>query len=564
MADVLVHFELFMRRRAGASWSLELATEQRDLAIETAGELLADGSAMAVRVMKESLDLDTREFRSVTILEKGDLTPPRSKGAPSEAPPLCVEARDMYTVHGREMIGRLLAQWLQRKHVTPFELLHRGDLLESLEASGMELQHAIQKVAVPEAQATGATTHEVIRRYQKISDQGIERVIRDTRRKAFPPLSQNTFAEVGRRLSTTPDGAYLLGGAVALHIAAAKTWPDKLERLLELADPASDEGRDFAFDILCQPLAEILGARSALADISGVAQDLGGDLALLTRLIAPNEVAQLVGFDPSLMAHFPEPSAQMRKLADWLQDPGFLQVRAALARRVLAELNGPKRLRPADPQGEIAILRALALVLTMFAGKLAPPEDVQAAFVKRSSSLVSSDFVEAYVAGAPDILGEMQALIRLGENIVGATNKRTVGRCIAATVGGLRFETELRTGPTPPSAKLAALADLQRQLDRVGLPAWDSNYIVNKLGEVGGVVEAETRYIASLVKEPTARLASLAVLVKLARAETAPKGPVTARAKAEIQKLLRDPLLRTELAKSPETLNLIRDVMAPA
>jgi hypothetical protein len=559
MTAALVHFELFTRRRPGASWSLQLATEDRALALETAETALADRTAAAVRVTKEALDPDTREFRSVTILEKGDLSIPKGKPTPGEAPPpLCVEARDMYTVHAREIIGRLLALWLQRKHVTPFELLHRADLLESLEASGMEVQHAIQKIAIPEAQATGATTHEVIRRYQKITDQAIERVIRDSRRKAFPPVSHQTVAEVSRRLSSTPDGAYLLGGAIALHIAAAKTWPDKLERLLELADPVGDEAREFTFGILSQPLSEILGARSALSDISGLAQDLGGDLALLTRLIAPNEVAKLVSIDPTLKEHFPTPTPQIGKLAEWLQDPGFLQVRAALARRVLTELNGPRRLRPGDAQGEIVVLRALAMVLTLFAGKLAPPEDVHAAFVKRSASLVSSDFVEAYIAGAPDSIAEMHALIRLGENVVGATNKRAVGRCIAATVSSLKFETELRTGPAPAEVKLAALADLQRQLGRVGLPDFDSGYITNKLGEIGGVVEAEAQHIASLFKTPQAGLQNLPTLLKLAGAESAPAGPVPARAKTEMQKLLRDPAIRMHLAASPEIFNAVK------
>jgi hypothetical protein len=561
MTATLVHFELFVRRRPGASWSLELATEDRNLALETADNALTGDGAAGVRVTKESLDPNTREFRSVVILEKGDVAVAKPKAPPLEAPPLCVEARDLYTIHAREIIGRLLAPWLQRKRVTPFELLHRADLLEALEASGMELQHAIQKVAVPEAQTTGETTHEVIRRYQKISDQVIDRVTRDARRKAFPQIGGQTFAEVGRRLSTTPDGAYFLGGAIAQHIASATTWPEKLEALLDLIDPAAVDGRDFTFDILCQPLAEILGARSALSDISGVTQDLGGDLALMTRLIAPNEVAQLVQIDASLKDHFPPPTRQIRKLADSLQDKGFLQVRAALARRVLEELNGPRRLRPGDAQGEILVLRALAMVLTLFAGKLAPPEDVQAAFVKRSSALVSSDFVEAYVAGAADIIGEMHALIRLGENVVGDANKRSVGRCIAATVSALRFESDLRTGAGAPQLKLAALADLQRQLNRIGLPDWDSAYITNKLGEVGGVVEADANYIAALGKTPPSGLQSLPPLIKLARAETGPTGAVATRAKAEMQKLLRDPLVRNELVRSPDILNAVRETL---
>ncbi len=564
MADDHVHYEVFIRRRVTGPWILELATEDRTKAFDTAYAIKAEGSATSVRIQRETLHTDTGEYSSATLLLKGDPPLPkakrRAKAEPPETPPVpCVEARDMYSVHARELIGRLLAPWLRRQQVTPYELLHRADLLECLEASGMELQHAIQKVAIPEAQATGASTHDVIRRYRTTTDLAIERVIRDTRRKAFPVIDDETFADFGRRLSKTPDGAYFLGGAIAQYIAPAKTWPEKLERLLQLADRVGAEAREFKIDVLCQPLGEILNARNALSDISGRALDLGGDLALLMRMIAPNEVAQLVVIDPSLNEHFPTPPPQILRLADWLQDPDFLPLRAALARRVLEELNGSKRLRPGDAQGEIGVLRALAMVLTLFAGQLAPPDDVHAAFVKRSAELVSPHFIESYTAGAVDALSELRALIRLGENVAGGLNKLSVGRCIAAAVTAIRFETELRTGPAAPGVKLAALADVQRQLDRVGLPELESAYISNKLGEIGGVVEAEARYIASVVRTSQSRLNSLAVLAKLARGDGAPKGPVTALAKAEMQKLLRDPKLRAYLAGSPDVVNLVKE-----
>jgi hypothetical protein len=566
MADDLVHFELFIRRRLTGPWILEMATDDRTKALETARAILVEGSAVSVRVQRETLTPLTGAFSSATILLKGDppMNKPKGKGRPPPTdPPLpCAEPRDMYTEHARELIGRLMAPWLHRQRVTPFELVHRSDLLESLEASGMELQHAIQKVAIPEAQATGATTHDVIRRYQATTDRAIERVIKDTRRNAFPTITGDNFAEVGRRMGKTTDGAYLFGGAIARYIAPAKTWPDKLDRLLELADQVGAEARGFTFGVLCQPLAEILGARGALADISGAPQDLGGDLTLLTRLIAPDEVAKLVLIDPSLNEHFPTPAPPIARLAQWLQDPGFMPLRGALARRVLEELNAQKRLRPGDAQGEIAVLRALAMALTLFAGQLAPPDDVHAAFVKRSAELVSPNFIESYTAGAPDAVSQTRALIRLGENVAGALNKRSVGRHITATVSAIRFETELRTGPGTPDVKLATLAELQRQLDRIGLPEWDSAYISNKLGEVGGAVEEDARYIASVVRASKAQVNGMAILVKLARGESAPKGPVTTRAKLEIQKLLRDPKLKAALAGSPEILNLIKDGLA--
>ena len=75
--------------------------------------------------------------------------------ADDEDRPNCLGPQDLYAPHARELIGRVLEDWLGRNGVTAFELLHRPDLVERLEASGVELQHAIQKVAIPESQATG-------------------------------------------------------------------------------------------------------------------------------------------------------------------------------------------------------------------------------------------------------------------------------------------------------------------------------------------------------------------------------------------------------------------------
>ena len=143
-----VHYEVFIRRAPGAAWKLDMATENRTAAVSAAEELMAEGRVAAVRVSKETLDPETREFRSVTILNLGVSEAPKKKKVVENQDPLCVSPQDLYTVHARERIGRLLEGWLERKGATPFELLHRPDLVEELEASGTDLQHAIQKVRI--------------------------------------------------------------------------------------------------------------------------------------------------------------------------------------------------------------------------------------------------------------------------------------------------------------------------------------------------------------------------------------------------------------------------------
>src|SRR5690606_19723061 len=103
----------------------------------------------------------------------------KKKKQAEDLAPLCVAPNDLYSAHARDRIGRLLEGWLARHHATPFELLHRPDLVEELDASGIELQHAIQKIAVPEAQDRGLSVHELMRTFQGLVERAIQRLLKD-------------------------------------------------------------------------------------------------------------------------------------------------------------------------------------------------------------------------------------------------------------------------------------------------------------------------------------------------------------------------------------------------
>ena len=566
MAEAQVHFELFVRRRPASPWALDLACEDRARTLEAAEEAL-QGGATAVKVVKETLDPETRAFRSVTIHTAGEMESKRRERPDVETAPLCVSPQDLYTVHARERIGRLLEGFLKRHAVTPFELLHRPDLVDALEASGADLQHAVQKIAVPEAQARGVSVHEVIRGFQKLIERAIARVARDGRRAVFPDLEREPVAAAAERLMGEPEPAYRLGGGVAAYIGQGRGWRAKLSLILDLADGAPDDGpaRELVLQVLEQPLREIAGVRASLAEVVGKELDTGGALAAFARLAAPTAVQQVIAFDPGLERQLPPLGPEAARLARWLEQGAFAPVRASLAKRVLAELTGPRRLRPSDVDGEIAVLRALAMALTAAAGPWLPADDVQHAFVERSRQLVTGDFVEAYLAGRGEGLAKAQALVHLAENVAGPVNKRAAARWIVATVGGLKFEKDLRASPTGPATRLAALAGLQRALRGVGLPDADRQEIDARLGELGGLVEADAGLCALVAKAATSVVQRLSLLLSLAAGEAAPLGPAADRAKGEALKILRDPRARADLgAAPPETLAKVRTLIAEA
>jgi len=562
-----VHFEVYIRKTPRSSWTLEMASENRAAAISCAEELMKEGRIAAAKVSKETLDEETREFQTVTIFKAGAHEGGAKKTRAAEAvEPLCVTPQDLYTIHARERIGRLLEAWLERNHATPFELLHRPDLVEQLEASGTDLQHAVQTIAVPEALARGMSVHELIRTFHGLVERAIDRLLADFRRGALPDVDAEGFAAAAQRLSHEPERGYLLGAGVAAAIAPAHGWTDKVMRLLDLAEaaPAAGPARHLALATLAQPLAEILGCKPGLEEILGKGLDLGGHLAAMTRLAAADAVDVLIRVEPSVAKVMPTLAPSAARLARWLADEAFIEVRAAIGQRILRDLSGPRRLRRGDAAAEIEVLRALAMSLTVAAGQLLPLEDVQAAFSTRSKMLVTGEFVEAYLGQDKTSREEARALVWLTENVIGAANKRVAGRWLAAVVASLKFEKELRNGPDSAAVRLAALADLQRSAGRCGLVEEDYGPIQAKLGDLGGLVEADARLVAQLVQAKAPAVHRLTLLLRLACGETAPLGPAADRARSEAMRLARHEDTRAELSSAPEQVETVRDLIQQA
>lgn len=567
MSGAQVHYEVFVRRTPGASWILEMATENRTQATAMAEGLMKEGKIAGVKVTKESLDPETREFQSIAILNLGQHEAVKQKKVKENNEPLCVSPQDLYTVHAREKIGRLLEGWLERKGATPFELLHRADLVEELETSGTDLQHAIQKIAIPEAQDRGVSVHELMRTFQSLAERAIERLLKDSRKGNMPDLDKEGFARAAERVSKEPERAYLLGAGVAVSIAPARTWLEKITRLLDLADAAPVTGppRALALIVIEQPLAEILGSRSGLDDVIGKDLDMGARLAAMTHLAAHEPVEALMGVEKSVANVMPPLNPTAQRLARWLATEDFQSVRVAIAKRVVRELTGPRRLRPSDAQGEIEVVRALAMALTAAAGSgasvLLPLDDVQEAFVTRSRMLVTGDFVEAYLGRERSAREEAEALMWLVENVIGGANKRQAGRYLAAGVSALRFEKEFRFGPDSASTKLHHLAVLQKSAARGGLAAEDYAPIQTKIGEVAGLVEFDAKLVAQIARGQGAPSQRLLILLQMAVGEACPLGPAADRARHEALRLVRMDDTRADLARVPERMGKVRELI---
>ncbi|MBN8551601.1 MAG: hypothetical protein J0L52_01740 [Caulobacterales bacterium] len=562
-----VHYEVFARKTATAGWTLQTAVESRDQALKLADDLLGDKRAVSVRVTKETLDVTTMEFQSLTIATRGAPEPPRPKSVRDDRALLaCTVPADLYAPHARDTISRVLDDWLTRQEVTPFELLHRPDLVELLDASGLALQHAVQKVAVPESQATGQPVHEIIRHYQRLIEQTIDRLVRAGRGQRFADLSTQPIADVARRLAGDPERAFLLGGAVAAAMAQVSGWRAKFDLLMDLADTAPDDvpAAALVHVVIEQAVGEIFALRQARVAVLGPELDLGGQMAALVRLAAPTETAVVAQTDARVAAVVPDLSGPAIRLGRHMARGQYRLLAAALSRRVLRELMGPRRLRPSSPTGEIDVLRAMAMILTAAAGKFLTLEEAQLAFAERSKTLVAADFVEAYVGPASDPMAEAELLVRLCENVTGAGAKRQASRWLVACVTALRFERSLRDSELGAGARLRSLAEFQARVRGCGLSDKDQSEVFDILARIGDTIEAEGRVSAQIARASAPLLHRLSLLLQMAAGDACPGGPAADRARAEALRLLRSPQTRQALACDPAALPTLRPLIQAA
>ena len=558
-----VHYEVFSRKTPQAAWSLQMATEERTLALQTAEEMLATSRAAAVRVTKEVFDAASGEFSSVTLMTKGLPEVKKKMKLAPETDTVCTSPQDLYSVHAREKIGRLLEDWLRRYKVTPFELLHRPDLAEKLDASGTELQHVVQKLAIPESQETGQDLHDLMRRWRALIDRALTRLIEDGKKKLFPDIDLANWLGTIDKLNGHAERAYVLGGAIAKVLAQAGGPAAKLERLLAFARALSQDlgGREWAMPVIEVAVSELFGAKTALNEILGYEADLGDSLAVMTRMAAGPEVDRFAAIDPRVARVMPALPDALEGFHNLMARDCFPTLSVNISRRLMTELKGPRRLKPGNPEGEIETLRALALCLTAAGKEETQRDDIKEAFAERSRMLVSADFVESLMSSTSTPAEEIERLIWLCENVVGGANKRQAARWLISALGALKFERDMRETSTPAGQRLQTLANMQKRVRQIQLTEKDEEDASTRLGQVGAMVASDANLIANLARASAGGVQKIGLLLSFATGVAAPLGPVSDQARSEILKLLRVPDIRREVMINPQLLAALKPIL---
>ncbi len=523
-----VHYEIFSRQGAKGGWRMLDARNDREAAIEFAKSLMDGERATGVKVVKETYNNETGDYLTLKIYEDGHnqyKSAPAEEDAPHALP--CFKPDDLYSYHARATISRLLAEYLARNRITLTELSHRADALEQLEASGTVLQHAIQKVAVAQASSTKTPVQQIIKSLNELTNAAIHRVYRDHRKGVFPAIAADQFNALAARLNGEADASYVLNGALALHLADAKGWDEKVARLLALVERADGAGRELLFASIDAIVAEVLSGSAGLRDLIGPRENFGGELMSLVELFLGNEPSGGRAGLTALTQHF---------AADDLPDS-----RTAIAARLMAEFKSAKRLAPDSLPDEFQSLRRIADRLVRGIGKYLSHEDLIAAFTLRSRRLVTHETLSEHLAGAETPDEKLARLLFVEENIIGAENKRRLAEFIAPTVAAPSFEAHFHNAKAPVLARLQVLAGLQLRVRRSGLQEDQRAEIADLLDRLACEVEARNKLFDSVIANAPGPVERANTLLKLCTGTFLTEGRLSTRAREMVVVQLAKP-----------------------
>mgnify|MGYP003635864886 CR=1 FL=1 len=519
------HYEVFVKKNRKAAWTLHEAQNDRETAIRLAHKIFAQNKIGSVRVTKEVYDEEARTFRSVPICELGDEKFAESEDKNGAATLPCLTPDDLSKPHARDTIRRVLTAWFERLQALPMELLHRPDLVEQLEASGTDLQHAVQKVAIASAKDGDANVHGYVKQLNELIQQALTRIYQDARAQRLPEYPDSKpFKDIVSEIHAGDQRAYLLRSAMAARLKSAKRYSNKLDALMDMGETLGEDSpeRDFALTEIDNYAAEVISFDAGMAALLGSCRDLGETLQRLACLFDGDQGADAINYAPSVC----------KRLTARIGKGEMDACRAVVAQSLLTELQRPKRLRPSSLSGELQLARELAQKLVMSPDSLLPTDALIKAFAARSARLLHPETIEELLKGAADPNEELERLLALEENLVGETNKQKLAGYAHGMLGAQNTLSWYLRGPNKPLERLASLTVHQRRVLKGQYPSREKAELASAIDELGMKIIDESKILNAVEAGDRPALDKATGLLRLATAGALPAGQCSSDAQA--------------------------------
>lgn len=394
---------------------------------------------------------------------------------------VCVKPDDLGLPASRALIGTLCRAFLDQLVITPTELLHSARNQSRLDGAGTLLRDLTEKAAAMQAKLAGVTAPQ---RARDLGDLFVKFALEtraiEEKEQTAPIKPGELVAVIGRIRAGSPDPTVAtrrIGRSLTEYLAGARTWNEKLDKVIGLVSEAAGSAE---LPVLDQLLAET------------VQSDVAQDSLFGRRISIEDKIDDLVemykGSYSGRGTTGTTPAA--RDLAALLRAHPLPETRAALETAIVQILASRNPVR--SPELMMELRATYGLVGRMrHQNRIIGGRRALEYIDRRMARLINAESVGDYIRGAATLADRVSALLEIYAVTFGPNNRKVVEEFLTRYFGDEDFERRLLGGEGSPQHKLKIIAQLHRAMLSSPMSPEDKNAYVSSL------IKMQARFIAS-------------------------------------------------------------------
>lgn len=347
-------FEVFIKK--DDRWQLHSLCDEEDEAINEAQLQLRMARTNQVKVVRHR-EL-SKTASSETVIYEATANPPKEKPIVVSTPvgelAVCKVVDDMFTADGRRTIGQVMRDYMQRNNICTTELLHSFSHIRKLQDAQGLVNAGLHRVGSAQAAALGVPVKERMQLLDTLLTQ-VQQKARAfaAERGNFPDFKGQDLGAVSSRVMEKvglEHHDYVLNALLSVWLFECRSLLAKVDALSRLASDNAETGLVRQVDAI---LADTMIYAEVVQELFAPQPNLGVALKQMGAVVLCRKGAGDKLANPT-----------MKIIAALIQQGLLPQTQAALADRLLREINTDRPLDQRAPEQEGTLLDDLVLSLT--------------------------------------------------------------------------------------------------------------------------------------------------------------------------------------------------------
>ena len=369
----------------------------------------------------------------------------------------CTEPHHFYAPHARDLIGRLLRNFLDSLRITPTELLHSVAYQRKLMMAGNVLEGAVQKACLAQVKDTPTSVTVRIKEMHALVESVTKRVRAQEQGYGIEKMDADECLQALTKSAAEPDSNakdFKMNRLATRYMESSDGWSDKFARLFNIfkqlsSGAAAKNPRNVAFGdtILGEIIRSKAGLDMVIGDFASLEERLNDIAALYRGDYEPNEgVADI---------------ETSRKIAALFHDHKLTSSRAGLAYHVYSALTGRTNVLSRDVVVELAAIARLIDALKVETGFIGGVKTYDL-LERRISRTLSVENLGEKLRQLPNKVDQVRTLVKVHDILVGQANKRLVRNYVDYVMEDREFGAKLLSGDADRGELVGRPGDLYK------------------------------------------------------------------------------------------------------